>query len=49
MLFYSSQTIGSQYLLKPSFLNTDSEEKQDFFFPYVPYTTAVSFPSATWS
>lgn len=36
MLFYHSQTIGSQHLLKPSFLNTDFEEKQDSFFPYVP-------------
>lgn len=46
MLFYSSQTTGSQLLLKPSFLNTDFEEKQDSFFPYVTYTAAISFPNA---
>lgn len=31
MLFYSSQTIGSQHLLKPSFLNTDFEKNKTFF------------------
>ena len=46
MLFYSSQTIGFQHLLKPSFLNTDFEGKQDSSFPYMPYMTAISFPNA---
>lgn len=32
MSFYSSQTMSSQHLLKPPFLNTDAEEKQDSSF-----------------
>lgn len=44
--YVESQTTGFQHLLQAAFLSPDFEEKLDYYFSYMPYTAAISFPNA---